>query len=390
MSGEPISETRRRAEEFLLAGRLRDARALFDAAATGCYHPGFELALARLEVLENRLQAAVPRLQRLLAAQPGLAPARELLADACYRAGDLATAARAYRALGRHALADHLARLDGAHPCSLDSTGEPLHIAWLRREPLPVVRARIGPADLNLVLDTGAGDLMLDGDTAAELQLPLAGEEDARFAGGRGRAVRYGIVERLELGGRAVTHVPMQSMPLRETFAPWFPDCPIHGVLGSGLFARIPTVLDFRTGHLTLDDPAAAAAAGTPLYLAGTHHPLIEAQLDRDQRLLLFIDTGLTGAAVALAPSALRQTRALESGAARLGQGGGGAVPGQPVRLPRLALDGLVYRNVDALVLAPFPIERRFGTRIGGLLGHDFFRGRRLVLDFARGRVGID
>jgi len=387
---EDRSRAARRAEDYLLAGRLRDARALFDRdQGTDCFRPGAELALARLEVLENRLSAALPRLERLLSSQPALTPAWELLADGRYRRGELAQAAQAYRSLGRAAFAGHLERFGRAHPYATGGGGA--RIPWLRDEPLPVIQACARGRTLNLVLDTGAGDLLLDEAVAAQLAVTPVAEEAAEFAGGRGAPVRYGALPSLELGGWMLTDIPVHLMSLQALFAPWFSDCTIDGVLGTGLFARMPTALDFRARRLDLGDAVGEpGGASLALYLAGTHYPLVEARLPGGQWVLLFLDTGMAGAAVALAPSVARQTELLGAGAAVLGQGGGGAVAGQPVRLGGLQLNGTTYGDLDALVLEQFPIERRFGARIGGLLGHDFFRGRRLVLDFSRSRCAID
>ena len=41
------------------------------------------------------------------------------------------------------------------------------------------------------------------------------------------------------------------------------------------------------------------------------------------------------------------------------------------------------------MLLQPFRLERRFGFRIGGLLGDGFIDGRCLWLDFTRMRIAI-
>ena len=64
------------------------------------------------------------------------------------------------------------------------------------------------------------------------------------------------------------------------------------------------------------------------------------------------------------------------------GFGGGGAVSGTRVVVPKLAMAGCERLNLNALLLDNFPLQRRFDFSTAGLLGCEFFAGKVLSLDF--------
>jgi hypothetical protein len=95
------------------------------------------------------------------------------------------------------------------------------------------------------------------------------------------------------------------------------------------------------------------------------------------------VDTGLAGAGVKLAESAIKAAgiTLLEKEASE-GVGGGGEIRTVPFRVKELALGGVTEKNVRGLFDGPFPWESSFGFRLAGMVGHEFFRAYALTLDF--------
>ena len=104
----------------------------------------------------------------------------------------------------------------------------------------------------------------------------------------------------------------------------------------------------------------------------------------------MFIDTGATGAAVAVPQSTARRAGlAGPGGRVRAGYGGGGNVHALPLRVAAIEVASVIERDATGMLLDAFPLERKFGFRIGGLVGHDFFRRHVLTLDFKAMRLSL-
>ena len=86
-------------------------------------------------------------------------------------------------------------------PYRLEELTDSVALPWVAADPLPVIKGQINGTPANLVLDTGAGDLVLDQDFAVSAGVYLGGREQRRFAGGLAAPVRYGHAESLSVGG---------------------------------------------------------------------------------------------------------------------------------------------------------------------------------------------
>jgi hypothetical protein len=159
----------------------------------------------------------------------------------------------------------------------------------------------------------------------------------------------------------------------------------VDGILGTGLFSRMHSTLDYQTRTLRLD-AGRRLDDGEPLYLAGEQYPLVEARLNDRLDTLLFLDTGMSGTAIALP---LPTTRLAEVDVALDARGTGYGVAStldaHPMRCREVRAAGSIQRDIDGMLLATFALERRFGFRIGGLLGDGFVNRGVLELDFPAG-----
>lgn len=356
--------------------------------------------LGYLALLANDLDTAIEHLA--LAINQGLRSRRTLayLAEAYYRKGRLDAAAYCYQRLGRDGLAGTLAVMGEFDAWQLMPSNTAVEIPWLTDTPLPVVTAQVNGCDANLVLDTGAGDSLLDSHFAIDAGVRLGGQEQRSFAGGMPALVTYAHVEELELRDLAVRHIPVQVVDLSHSFSDWFPDLVIHGILGSGLFARFRTTLDYRTGVLSLSTNNVSNTAqpvnttrdqpGVPIWLGENQLLLTCASLPANEHGVWFLDSGMTGGAFAV-PGTEVGTLELEvdESDVLVGTGGGGTVHGHKLRVDWLKLDQLCRHDLDGVMLDAFPLGHSCEFAIQGLIGHDLLRESVLTLDFPTMRLSL-
>jgi len=163
----------------------------------------------------------------------------------------------------------------------------------------------------------------------------------------------------------------------------------VDGVIGTGLFSRLHSTLDYQTRTLRLD-AGRRLHDGEPLYLAGEQYPLVEARLNDRLDTLLFLDTGMSGTAIALPLSSARLAEVDVALDARgTGYGVGSTLDAHPMRCREVQAAGSIQRNIEGMLMANFALERRFGFRIGGLLGDGFVNRGVLELDFVAGLVRL-
>jgi hypothetical protein len=354
--------------------------------------------LGYLALLGNDLDAAVDYVARVI--NRGLRSRKALahLAEAYYRQGRLGSAAYCYQRLGRDGLAGTLAVMGELDAYRLTQPDTSAEVAWVMTDPLPVLAVRVNGRNANLVLDTGAGDTVLDAQFAVDAGVRLGGQEQRTFAGGRPARVTYGHAEELSLGDFGIQDITVQVIDIPPGLAAWFPDLPIHGILGTGVFSRFRTTLDYQSACLRLEPPAETGESqlqntqgdrpGVPLWLAENQLLLTCVDLPALDKGVWFLDSGMTGSAFAV-PVSKVETLGLDvdKGAALVGAGGGGTVQGRKVRADWLRLDRLCRYHQHGVVLDDFPVEQSCGFAVQGLVGHDLLRDSVLTLDFPAMRL---
>jgi hypothetical protein len=257
--------------------------------------------------------------------------------------------------------------------------------------------AQVNGIPAHLVIDTGAGELILDAQFARTAGVIQGGVEEGWFAGGQAGLVRHGRIESLRLGGQTILALPVELIELAGVFAPFLPGLPVHGILGTAVLSHFLATLDFRTGRLVLrpkqgdiSEAPDCADLEVPFWLAGDHYLLVEVTINRWHRALVFLDTGMAGADLAVPHSTLHLANLrLTGGGGQQGQGGGGPVSALPVVVDVLRLGRYERQGLHGMVLRGFPLEYQFGFRLSGLLARDFFHASELTLDFQRMRLRI-
>jgi hypothetical protein len=389
-----LRSTEQEARDQFAQGRFREAaRALHRLNRRFPERLDVQAQLGYLALLANELDAAVNHLA--VAIKQGLHTREALahLAEAYYRQGRLGSAAWCYQRLGRDGLAGTLAVMGELEAYRLAEPHSSAGIRWLTDDPLPVIAARVNGRNANLVLDTGAGDTVLDAQFAVDAGVRLGGQEPRTFAGGMPALVTYGHAEELLLDDCRIEDIPVQVIDIPHTLGAWFPDLHIHGILGTGVFSKFRTTLDYRSGYLHLETQDKTGNAqlenskqgrpGAAFWLAENQLLFTCVDLPALDQGVWFLDSGMTGGAFAV-PKSRVETLGLEidERVAFVGAGGGGTVQGHKVRVDWLRLDRLCRYTVDGVVLDSFPVERCCGFAVQGLIGHDLLRDSVLTLDF--------
>ena len=349
------TEIERRAAASFRDGHFQQAARSYQALLDR--HPermDVQARLGYLELIANRASSAVTRLSAAL--EQGFRTREVLshLGEAYYRAGDLGPAALCYQRLGREGLAGTLAAMADLDIMRLDKAPTGSDLAWVAADPLPVVRAEINGVTANLVVDTGAGDCVLDTGFAVAAEVRLGGQEWRHFADGRHAQVTHAHAERLELGDIRIRDLPVQVLDTRTVFGDWYPDLTVHGILGARVMSLFDCTLDYRAGQLSLAPPRRrqSAEVGVPFWLAEDWMLLSHADFPALRQALVFLDTGMTGGAFVV--SKARATALGLSGDARsnlVGTGGGGQIQGKGARAQALRLDALERRDVSGLLV---------------------------------------
>jgi hypothetical protein len=210
--------------------------------------------------------------------------------------------------------------------------------------------------------------------------------------------VTYGHVEELLLCGLGIHHIPVQVIDIPHGLGDWFPDLPIHGILGTGVLSRFRTSFDYRGRSLRLERHGMAGETrpenghhdhpGASLWLAENQLLLTSADLPTLEQGVWFLDSGMTGGAFAVPATRVKPLQLeVDESDVLVGTGGGGAVHGHKLRVEWLRLDRLCRDNLDGVVLDSFPLGHSCGFAIQGLIGHDLLHDSILTLDFPAMRL---
>ncbi len=378
---------RRVAEELLMSGRFEDAsRELLALRERRPDDAGVAARLAELALLDNRPCQAVEYLDGTAPAP--LAPhARWVRAQSLRRAGRLGAAAEQFLLLGRPAFAEALAAFGDRLPYRITSPGNRWAVPFVAAEPLPLVSVTVNGSHTGAFLvDTGTGDVLLDEDFALRANVALGGREAGQFAGGRHGMVRHGRADSIRLGSLELADVPLEILDLGSQLAGFYQAHEVAGIIGLGLLSQFNVVMDYPAQALRLgrygqgQEPGGAQAQR--FWIAGDHYPVAWGRLN-DRPLLWFLDTGMSGYDC-LVPPAVAAAVGVEPSAetAGHGYGGGGRVEALPFAAQSVCLGAACTRPGRGVITGAFPLARRFGFHIGGLLAHGFFRNYRVSLDF--------
>ncbi|MBV8516240.1 MAG: aspartyl protease family protein [Acidobacteria bacterium] len=390
-----------RADAKFRDGDLDAAQKLY-AASSPATTAAAATGLGNIAFLRGDLDEAVRWLKSANRLAPDDKRAAKLLAQAFYRRNDFAHAAPLYRAIGLDAMAKKLESFHGPAPYRISGAADVVHLSWLQSDPLPVIRARVnGKVDVNLLIDTGGAELLLDPTIGASAGATTFGENKGTFAGGKQSSVQQARVDSVALGGFTIHNVPLQLLDTRRFAAAAGGNLRIDGVLGTVLLAQFIPTLDYRRGELVLrrrtraqrhaTDRAASVGTTLPILFAGDHLILTRGSAGAARPMLFLVDTGLAGGGFLAPDSTLKEAGLVPDGAQVEGVGGGGKLTVTPFTVPDVSLGSIHVKNVAAFAGAfPPSLETSETIRIGGLVSHDFFRNFAVTFDFDRMRMIVE
>jgi predicted aspartyl protease len=436
---KPTPEEIAQADRLFQSGSFGEAqKAYADIAAQDPKDFHAASQLGHIALLSNKLDDAEPWLRKALDLKHGDADAKIMLAETLYRKNDFFHAARALQGLGpddaklKNYLTLNEAKLESFRdedPYKFErDAGESTRLPFIKSDPLPVVNVRVnGGPDVAFFIDTGGSELLLDSEFARELNVKPMSSVEGTFSGGQHAQVESGRVDSLSLGSWTLRNIPVGMMPLRS-MSSGFGVKRINGCIGTYVLYQFLSTIDYRTGELILRKKNAAnlkrfdaagapsgtpglgrrsggrttqpknttGAAGTavtngivvPMWMAGDHFMVAWGRVNTQPMSLFFVDSGLAGAGVKLAESAIQQAGIhLDESKATEGQGGGGMLKIIPYTVAQFTVGEITEQNVPGLYDGPFPWENEFGFHLAGMFGSDFLKHYAVTFDFTNMRI---
>lgn len=351
------------------------------------------LLRGRVALFGNRLTDAHKWLTKAARLKPNEKEPKSLLAEVFYRRDEFQKAAPLLRELGSEPRARQMESFKGLLPYKIDGKGRPARLKFINTDPLPLVSIRVnGGEEVNVIIDTGGSELILDTELAKKVGVTLFGREMGTFGGGSRAPVELGRVDSVALGEVEIRNVPVHVMSTRA-FAAAARGKPVGGVLGTVLLYHFLGTLDYRGGELILERRTKknlkrleTETEGTviPFWMAGDHFIVAWGTVNKSAPVLFFVDTGLAGAAFTC-PRSILDEAGIKLSEERAGEGigGGGRVRIVPFEVDELSLGDATERKLRGF-FGPFPesLEYSLGFRIGGIISHQFFRSYALTFDF--------
>ena len=240
-----------------------------------------------------------------------------------------------------------------------------------------------GPFDF--ILDTGAGTSLLSSELAKQLGVKIISSKEGHTAGGK-VAVSLAKVHSLAVGETKLDDVDVGVVDLSQIGKTI--GAKIDGDLGYNFLRHFRVTIDYRDCEIRLDDPkrieilTRGAKTEMPIRLANPAKPLILVDIHANGRgpFQFAIDTGTS--TTAIAPE-IAQQLGLESSPVGPGTTGGAPIDFSAGLLQSFQLGGAKIDNM-AVVIADFftTLNSAVGTKLDGIVGYNFLRNYRVVIDY--------
>ena len=253
-------------------------------------------------------------------------------------------------------------------------------------QPLMLVPVRVnekGPFEF--IVDTGAGTTLLTPHLAESLQIKSTGTKQGHTAGGSVQAL-LATADSLAVGEVREENLDVAIVDL-EPIARAV-GAKIDGDLGYNFLRHFRLAIDYRALELKLDDPRRVEYFGppprteVPMRLANPAKPLIliDAHVGGRGPFQFAIDTGTS-------TSAISAELALELGFAGTPVGpvstGGAPLQMSVARVPSLRVGACEVRDLDVMIGEFLTmLSRAAGSRLDGIIGYNFLRNYRVVIDY--------
>ena len=375
-------------------GEFAKAEELYQQAGSGTEA---QSQLARLALLSNQFEKAERLLTGLLEKQPGDSLASKLMAECLYRQDryerlpELLTAAKSdYRMRQISHFTDN-----GFQPYTMNKQPKKLSIKMETVDFLPSVKMKVNGKEGLFIIDTGAGETIIDTEFAKAAGAIAFDQREAIYAGGARAKTTLGYVESIKLGKLEIEHLPVHIQPTAQ-YAQAVGGKAVSGIIGTNLLYHFHTTLDYQNAQLVLHNRSTEFKSKgqlVPMWLAADHLILAQGQLKGGEEQLFLVDTGMAGAGFTAPKSTVEAAGVtLPEGQSFDGQGAGGAVSVTPFMIDQLSLGQVKNKGTIVGLYGPFPptLETSMGFRIGGLISHTFFKPYKVTFDFVKMRIYME
>ena len=280
-------------------------------------------------------------------------------------------------------------------PYAIDWSGaEKAIIPFTKPEPLPLIQVKICGEMYNFIIDTGAGDTILDSELSAKLGVESIATHTGVGAGDVSATMDYGILDEIILGAVKISDIPVATMPTAPFSAVYNNEVEVHGIMGVGVFKQFFPIMDYPAGQLILyprdKKVALENAIEIPFALASSHNIIAKGEVN-GREVNVFMDSGLAAPGVGILLSnetveytniAVSEPESVES----VGAGGATEFQISEFTVDTFKLGVLPEaKNLNGL-LGIFPESMYFneqgGFFIDALVSHEFLKRYKWAIDF--------
>src|SRR5207244_2297808 len=242
-----------------------------------------------------------------------------------------------------------------------------------------------GDGPFEFIFDTGAGTSLLSSDLAKKLNLKIISTKEGQSAGGK-ISVSLAKVDSLALGAAKVDDVDVGIVNLSHIAKAI--GTKIDGDVGYNFLKHFRITIDYHDCEIRFDDSTRierlgrSSKAEVPMRLASLAKPLLLVDVHINGRgpFQFAIDTGTSTTAVA--PELAQQLDFKGSPVGPLTTGGAqvNVTAGtlESFQVGRARVDDLVVVVADFFSM----LSQAVGARLGGIVGYNFLRHFRIVIDY--------
>ncbi|HJY20751.1 MAG TPA: retropepsin-like aspartic protease [Chthoniobacterales bacterium] len=253
-------------------------------------------------------------------------------------------------------------------------------------QPLILLPVQVnGDGPFEFILDTGAGTSLLSSDLAKKLKIKIISTKEGQSAGGK-ISVSLAKVDSLAVGQAKLDDVDVGIVDL--THIGNTIGTKIDGDIGYNFLKHFRITIDYHDCEIRLDEPrriqrlGRSSKAEVPMRLASLAKPLllVDVHANGHGPFQFAIDTGTS--TTAIAPELAQQLGLKSSPVGPLTTGGAqvNVTAGtlESFKVGRAGVDDLVVVAADFFAT----LSQAVGAKLDGIVGYNFLRNFRVVMDY--------